>query len=485
MTSITTQLLGHAKERIHGLFSRKAEEVLPPPATAEQPNEQQASQPAPSIADSCRTTTSSTVVGDDSGPHVHSLARRIHGWSWQAFPVGMGTSAVYLTLSGWSEECKPRDMIEHIFFYLTLVIFFINLCSLILQAILYPRRAKDLLMDPVKGVFFPLMVLSLASIIVGIMDNEYGACRNICGPSCAEGWFWFYVAMAIITCYPLLILWFNNPHPLSEFTPVYAFLIFPLMLTGVVAFNALKVVPHDRRASLHILVMGYVFQGLGCFMTFFYICIYILRIITGGVLKGRQATGAFIVCGPPGFTALAIIKLGDNARDILQIHDLISPSAGEVWYAGSVMGGVMLYGLAVFLFVFSAVPWAFNVSRDLHDVLGLWALTFPNVGWILATRVIGDTFRFKSFAIVHIILCICLAVAWVVLSVLTLVAFKRGYILHSNPEAVLKDAVYKKRNNRGSEGETTVSVHDEEKGEYSRSGDDELSELPQLHGSKS
>jgi hypothetical protein len=105
----------------------------------------------------------------------------------------------------------------------------------------------------------------------------------------------FYVAVSAATCLPMLILWFDHPHPLSEFSPIYAFLIFPLMLTGVVAFNVLKVVPHDTRNSVHILFTGCFFQGLqdsfparatqlthsglGSFMTFFYICIYILRII--------------------------------------------------------------------------------------------------------------------------------------------------------------------------------------------------------------
>ena len=29
---------------------------------------------------------------------VGRIARRVHGWSWQAFPVGMGTGAVYVLL---------------------------------------------------------------------------------------------------------------------------------------------------------------------------------------------------------------------------------------------------------------------------------------------------------------------------------------------------------------------------------------------------
>ena len=42
----------------------------------------------------------------------------------------------------------------------------------------------------------------------------------------------------------------------------------------------------------------------------------VITVVQGGVLKNREATGAFIVCGPPGFTALAIIKLGADARDM-------------------------------------------------------------------------------------------------------------------------------------------------------------------------
>ena len=60
----------------------------------------------------------------------------------------------------------------------------------------------------------------------------------------------------------------------------------------------------------------------------------------------------------------------------------------------------------------------------------------------MATRVIGDIFHFKAFKIIHIILCGCLGLTWIVLFVLTLVAFKRGYILESDPEDVLKDAIY-------------------------------------------
>lgn len=51
------------------------------------------------------------------------------------------------------------------------------------------------------------------------------------------------------------------------------------MLVGVVAFNVLKVMdPADDRA-VGVLFVGYFFQGLGFFVTMFYIGIYILRYV--------------------------------------------------------------------------------------------------------------------------------------------------------------------------------------------------------------
>jgi hypothetical protein len=52
--------------------------------------------------------------------------------------------------------------------------------------------------------------------------------------------------------------------------------------------------------------------------------------------------------------------------------------AGEIWYAGSVLFGVMLFGLAVFFFLFGILPYWFKLHKHLNEILGCWALTFPN-----------------------------------------------------------------------------------------------------------
>ena len=41
-------------------------------------------------------------------------------------------------------------------------------------------------------------------------------------------------------------------------------------------------------------------------------------------MDGHQANGAFVAAGPPGFTALALIKLGQYAKDMYAHNDYTS-----------------------------------------------------------------------------------------------------------------------------------------------------------------
>ncbi|TFK83850.1 hypothetical protein K466DRAFT_244364 [Polyporus arcularius HHB13444] len=373
---------------------------------------------------------------------VSPLARRIHGWSWQAFPIGMGTGAVYVTMSGLKQHSQVLTNVETFFYFLNIALFVLNTTTLLLQLILYPKQALRLIKDPVKGIFVPLVVLSFATILIGTI--KYAVPTGHVHPGFIYALFWVYVVFACLVCFPMLMVWFNSPHDLKTFTPAWAFLVFPMMLVGVVGFNVLDVIPSTEQRAIGVLLTSYVFQGLGFFMTFFYICIYIIRIMTTGFMDGHQANGAFVAVGPPGFTALALIKLGAKAREILPAHGLVSPAAGEIWFATSVMSGLMLFGLALFLFFFGLFPYWFKVHKHLKEILGCWALTFPNVGWISTIRVLGDTFELEGFFTWHLIMTIIMCTVWVVLFVLTVVAFFKGKIFLAKPEEVIQDSVDRK-----------------------------------------
>ncbi len=49
------------------------------------------------------------------------------------------------------------------------------------------------------------------------------------------------------------------------------------MLVGVIASSVLRVMDPTESRAVGVLFVGYFFQGVGLFMSMFYICIYILR----------------------------------------------------------------------------------------------------------------------------------------------------------------------------------------------------------------
>lgn len=141
----------------------------------------------------------------------------------------------------------------------------------------YPRQAQRLITDPSKNIFVPLVVLSFATLIIGTIN--YAVVPGYIHPDLVYGLFWLYVALAVLVTFPLLMLWFNRPHDITTFTPAWMFLIFPLMLVGVVAFNVLKIMDPSDARTVGILYVGYFFQGIGSFVAMFYIAIYILRLM--------------------------------------------------------------------------------------------------------------------------------------------------------------------------------------------------------------
>ena len=57
------------------------------------------------------------------------------------FPIGMGTGAVYVTLSSLKERAEFLDEVETVFYFLNIALFLLNSTTLLMQAIcaIYPH----------------------------------------------------------------------------------------------------------------------------------------------------------------------------------------------------------------------------------------------------------------------------------------------------------------------------------------------------------
>ncbi|KAH9452049.1 hypothetical protein MJO29_013308 [Puccinia striiformis f. sp. tritici] len=407
-------------------------------------------------------------------PTVSNFSKRIHGMTWQAYPVGLGTATGYILLANLKTHPAFLTKIEILLFIMNIIIFSLTTGLMVVQAVLYPQQFKRVALDPNKNSFIPTCVLVFATIIVGIVNYGTPYLRSSMGQIVPAGvtveeliiFFWIYVTFAISVAITVLTIWFSSPrNPTAAMTPAWAFPVFPLLLTGVVTFNVLRIVPLTDPRAVSIFVTGFLMFGAGAFMCIFYLAIFLLRIMTTGFLDGHQANGAFIAAGPPGFSALILFNMGKVASKLFPIHSLISPNAGEIFFgeqlvlfhgfsarptdkihlllllAGCVMVGIMLTGCSALLFTMAAIPYWTRLHKHLNEILGCWATTFPNIGLILSLKFLGDTFDSKVFYTFQTILTVMVFVVYLIVLFLTILAIWKGLILMSDDKSVYMDNI--------------------------------------------
>jgi len=113
-------------------------------------------------------------------------------------------------------------------------------------------------------------------------------------------------------------------------------------------------------------------------VAFIFITVHFYRAIRYGFHRGAAANSTFISVGPPGFTALALLKLGTYGRTILPLHTPLPQEAADIMYYASIPMAMCLLGLAMYCWVFAMLPWLFTFTKHImYNPAGAWPLTFP------------------------------------------------------------------------------------------------------------
>ncbi|POW12547.1 hypothetical protein PSHT_08051 [Puccinia striiformis] len=292
-------------------------------------------------------------------PTVSNFSKRIHGMTWQAYPVGLGKHVlmsrktyqqlIRLSRHGYRIHSvgQPQDPpgFPHqnrnpAFYHEYHNLFahhWLDGCSSgsISTAIQKgsPRSKQELFYTNLRSCFCydnrgncQLRILINLRSYVKNFEHQQGVTVEE-----LIIFFWIYVTFAISVAITVLTIWFSSPrNPTAAMTPAWAFPVFPLLLTGVVTFNVLRIVPLTDPRAVSIFVTGFLMFGAGAFMCIFYLAIFLLRIMTTGFLDGHQANGAFIAAGPPGFSGESqhLIHKFDHLKLNPFVHQ---PSYSSTW----------------------------------------------------------------------------------------------------------------------------------------------------------
>jgi tellurite resistance protein TehA-like permease len=164
--------------------------------------------------------------------------------------------------------------------------------------------------------------------------------------------------------------------------------IFPVMLTGTIASVIADTQPDI--AAVPILVAGLTCQGLGLSVAGMMYALMVGRLLSVGLPDREHRPGLFMCVGPPAFTALALVGMGnglpdgfdanfDGVADALMLRTL------------SVVAAAFLWALSFWWFGVAAMAVVMAPPGYFH--LGWWASVFPNSGFTLATIALGRAMR--------------------------------------------------------------------------------------------
>lgn len=91
------------------------------------------------------------------------------------------------------------------------------------------------------------------------------------------------------------------------------------------ALAALQRIPASHPQTFAILISGYMMQGIGFGVSACFIMVSQYRAIRYGFHRGASAASGFLACGPFGYTALVLLRLGDLGRNMWDLSH-IDPS---------------------------------------------------------------------------------------------------------------------------------------------------------------
>lgn len=136
------------------------------------------------------------------------------------------------------------------FFILSLVFFVFSCTMMGLRFYWWPSTFKGALMHPNESLFIPAFTISLASVMINIV--EYGLGSNEVGVwllNTLVVFFWIYVVLAIMTSLGIyLTMWSTQTFSLANMTPSQCFRSFSimtvLMLRGSLDFPRVSHVAH-------------------------------------------------------------------------------------------------------------------------------------------------------------------------------------------------------------------------------------------------
>ncbi|KAI0142520.1 voltage-dependent anion channel [Hypoxylon sp. NC0597] len=340
---------------------------------------------------------------------------RIAHFTWANFTCTQSTGGIAILLSTTPHQFHGLQTAGVVVFIMNLILFLIFCAMMLTRFILHPHMLKRSFTTPPELFFFGSFWLSIATNII---------CMERFGVPHTGSWlvvvlrilFWIYAAATLIYT---TVIWVaaaaqSSIKPL-QINPAVFLMIFNTMLTGTMAAAIAQSQPPVQR--LPIIVAGIAYQGLGWIVSMILLPFFIGSFLSNGLGAADQRPGLFMPVGSSGYTIVSLIGC---ARHIPRDYGFFTrfPTAADALQVIAVWVGIFLWLFAFWLFAIALVaniPVMFpnrHLRPRMSFSLSWWGIVFPNVGFTVATIMIGEELQSNAIQWVATVMTILLFAAW-------------------------------------------------------------------------
>jgi len=308
----------------------------------------------------------------------------------------------------------------------------------------YPSTFKASITHPTESLFTPAWVISLGTILITV--TEYGV-RH------AGHWllptmyvlFWIYCGLAVVFSLGIyLIMWSTQTFTIAQMTPVWIFPAYPLLVIGPHASVLSSKL--ESYEALHVIIGGFVFQGIGFCVSFMIYGAFIYRLMTQKLPQESLRPGMFISVGPSGFTVSAIVGMGQRLPHVIP-SDFMGDGvlAGKVAMIMATWVGLWLWGLAIwFFFISVGAHWSTVRYGRSKFAMTFYSYVFPNTALTSATFAIARALNNRPIRIIGCTMTCLLVCAWAAIFSLMIHAVVKKDILWPQKQEDREEGGWKK-----------------------------------------
>ena len=314
-------------------------------------------------------------------------------------------------------------------FMFNLVLFAVLSACMLLRLLFHPTHTKNSFFHPQESFFFSSFWLSISVIISGI--QLYGVTFGPAYPWLIDTiyiLYWVYAGCSLANCiaHYWLLISSSAVRPVP-FLSSYFLVGYSAMLTGTVASLIAANQSPDR--AVVIVISGCAYQGYGWLITLVCITYFLRDLMDNGLPPPQLRPALFIPVGGCSYTIVALIGQA-NAIPVSPSYGYFSihPSAKDILQTLALFLGIFLWIFTLWIFAIALLG-NLVVMGTMSFSLTWWAFIFPNVGFTLATTMIGRELASEAIMWVGSLMTILLAIIWCIAAVGCIRAVWLGHIM--------------------------------------------------------